>query len=98
MRGTSAVIGVGESRYYKAGAASESEFQLLCTAIKNAAADAGLDLIATAGHGAASVGYIDWSARRRSARWSGWAMAMSSWARSRSLLPKRRATPYSLMT
>ena len=35
MRGTSAVIGVGESRYYKAGAASESEFQLLCTAIKN---------------------------------------------------------------
>lgn len=49
MRGTSAVIGVGESRYYKAGAASESEFQLLCTAIKNAAADAGLPVSAIDG-------------------------------------------------
>jgi hypothetical protein len=41
MRGSSAIVGVGESRYYRP-AATETEFQLACIAIKNAADDAGL--------------------------------------------------------
>jgi len=44
MHGSSAVVGVGESRYYPRGAAPESEFQLACIAIRNAVADAGLAL------------------------------------------------------
>ena len=44
MRGSSAVVGVGESRYYRPGAATETEFQLACIAIQNAAADAGLKI------------------------------------------------------
>lgn len=44
MRGTSAIVGVGESRYYRPGAAPETEFQLACIAIKNAAEDAGIPL------------------------------------------------------
>lgn len=44
MRGTSAIVGVGESRFYRPGAATETEFQLACIAIKNAAEDAGLDV------------------------------------------------------
>jgi acetyl-CoA acetyltransferase len=39
-----AVVGVGESAYYKRGGASLSEFQLACVAIRNAVADAGLDI------------------------------------------------------
>ena len=42
MRGSSAIVGVGESRYYRAGAATETEFQLACIAIRNAAEDAGI--------------------------------------------------------
>ncbi len=42
MKGTSAIVGVGESKYYRPGAAPETEFQLAVTAIKNAAEDAGL--------------------------------------------------------
>ena len=42
MRGSSAIVGVGESRFYRPGAATETEFQLACIAIKNAADDAGL--------------------------------------------------------
>ena len=42
MHGRAAVVGVGESTYYKAGASPHSAFQLACTAIKNAVADAGL--------------------------------------------------------
>jgi hypothetical protein len=38
------VAGVGESTYYERGRAAESEFQLACIAIKNAVADAGLEL------------------------------------------------------
>jgi acetyl-CoA acetyltransferase len=44
MRGTTAVVGVGESRYYRPGGAPETEFQLAVTAIRNAVADAGLTL------------------------------------------------------
>ena len=44
MHGTSVVVGVGESTYYRAGRAPESEFQLACIAIRNAVADAGLQL------------------------------------------------------
>jgi acetyl-CoA acetyltransferase len=44
MRGTSAIVGIGESTYYKAGAATESEFQLTCTAIRRAAEDAGISV------------------------------------------------------
>jgi acetyl-CoA acetyltransferase len=38
------VVGVGESPYYKRGDAPISEFQLACTAITHAVADAGLQL------------------------------------------------------
>jgi acetyl-CoA acetyltransferase len=39
-----AVVGVGESNYYKRGGATESEFLLACTAIKHAVEDAGLEM------------------------------------------------------
>jgi acetyl-CoA acetyltransferase len=44
MQGKAVVVGVGESTYYVRGRSPDSEFQLACTAIKNAAADAGLEL------------------------------------------------------
>ena len=44
MHGRAAVVGVGESRYYKRGEAPDSEFQLACTAIRNAVEDAGLSM------------------------------------------------------
>jgi acetyl-CoA acetyltransferase len=44
MHGQAVVVGVGESTYYKHGGSPDTEFQLACTAIKNAAADAGLQL------------------------------------------------------
>jgi len=42
VKGTSAIVGVGESSYYRPGGATESEFQLACIAIRNAAEDAGI--------------------------------------------------------
>ena len=47
MHGDAVVVGVGESRYYKRGEATETEFQLACIAIRNAVDDAGLDACAT---------------------------------------------------
>jgi acetyl-CoA acetyltransferase len=44
MRGAAVVAGVGESTYYARGKAPETEFQLACIAIRNAVADAGLEL------------------------------------------------------
>lgn len=44
MKKLAAIAGVGESRYYKRGEASESEFQLACIAIRKAVDDAGLRL------------------------------------------------------
>ena len=44
MHGAAVVAGVGESTYYKRGAAPESEFQLACIAIRNAVDDAGLTM------------------------------------------------------
>jgi acetyl-CoA acetyltransferase len=44
MHGAAAVVGVGESTYYKRGGATETEFQLACIAIRNAVADAGLTM------------------------------------------------------
>ena len=44
MRGAAVVAGVGESTYYKRGGSPDSEFQLACTAIRNAVADAGLEM------------------------------------------------------
>src|SRR5262245_16956632 len=44
MHGAAVVVGVGESTYYARGDATESEFQLACIAIRNAVADAGLEL------------------------------------------------------
>lgn len=44
MNGTSAIIGVGESNYYRPGGAPGTEFQLVCIAIKNAAEDAGISV------------------------------------------------------
>jgi acetyl-CoA acetyltransferase len=44
VHGRAVVVGVGESRYYKRGEATESEFQLACIAIRNAVDDAGLTM------------------------------------------------------
>ena len=44
MQSKAAVVGVGESQYYKAGASPYSALQLACTAIRNAVEDAGLSL------------------------------------------------------
>jgi acetyl-CoA acetyltransferase len=39
-----AIIGLGETKYYKRGQAPQSEFRLACEAIRKAADDAGIDL------------------------------------------------------
>ena len=44
MQGSAAIVGIGESTYYKRGESPYTEFQLACTAIQRAVADAGLDL------------------------------------------------------
>lgn len=44
MQGRAAVVGVGESTYYKRGDSPDSEFVLGCTAIRRAVEDAGLSL------------------------------------------------------
>src|SRR6476620_12085117 len=44
MHGAAVVAGVGESTYYNRAKAPETEFQLACIAIRNAVADAGLEL------------------------------------------------------
>ena len=44
MHGQAAVVGIGESAYYVRGKSPDSEFQLACTAITRAAADAGIAL------------------------------------------------------
>ncbi|MFC9978439.1 lipid-transfer protein [Gordonia sp. NPDC127522] len=44
MLGSAAVVGVGESVYYKAGRAPDTVEQLASTAIRNAVADAGLEM------------------------------------------------------
>jgi acetyl-CoA acetyltransferase len=44
LRGTSAVIGVGESAFFKRGKADASEFELCLRAILHAAEDAGIDV------------------------------------------------------
>lgn len=44
MQGRAAVVGVGETAYYKRGESPKSEFQLACEAIRNAVEDAGLTL------------------------------------------------------
>ena len=44
MRGTSAVVGIGESRFYRPGGSPDTEFQQCCEAIEKAANDAGVPL------------------------------------------------------
>ena len=44
MHAKSAISGVGESTYYERGRSPHTEFQLACIAIRNAVADAGLQL------------------------------------------------------
>ena len=44
MHGKAVVVGVGESAYYKHGGSPDTEFQLACEAIMNAAQDAGIAL------------------------------------------------------
>ena len=44
MHRRAAVAGVGESEFFKRGGSPETEFQLACTAIRRAVADAGLEL------------------------------------------------------
>src|SRR5499426_1528756 len=55
MHGKAVVVGVGESTYYKHGGSPDTEFQLACTAIRNAAKDAGIPL----GHLDGLVSYMD---------------------------------------
>ena len=42
MQGEAAIVGVGESIYYRAGRSPHDAFQLACIAICNSIADAGL--------------------------------------------------------
>jgi acetyl-CoA acetyltransferase len=44
IRGKTAIVGIGETAYYKRGAAPVSEFQLTCEAILKAVDDAGLKI------------------------------------------------------
>ena len=44
LRGKAAVVGVGETRYYKRGAAPDSEFKMALEAIMLACVDAGVDV------------------------------------------------------
>ncbi len=44
MQKQAIIAGVGESDYFVRGRATQTEFQLCCTAIRNAAADAGIDI------------------------------------------------------
>lgn len=55
MHGSAAVVGIGESTYYKRGQSPHTEFQLACTAIQRAVQDAGLDLAEIDGF----VSYLD---------------------------------------
>lgn len=55
MHGRACVVGVGESRYFKRGEATQTEFQLACVAIRNALSDAGL----TPGDVDGYVSYMD---------------------------------------
>jgi acetyl-CoA acetyltransferase len=55
MHGAAVVAGVGESSYYKRGESPHTEFQLAAIAIRNAVADAGLDLADVDGF----VSYMD---------------------------------------
>jgi acetyl-CoA acetyltransferase len=44
LNGKVAIVGLGETRYYKRGASPLSEFLLVCEAVLNAAGDAGIDV------------------------------------------------------
>ena len=44
MRGETAAVGIGETTFYRAGQAPQSEFQLACVAVRRAAEDAGIPL------------------------------------------------------
>ncbi len=55
MQGQAVVVGVGESKFYVRGKSPDSEFQLTCTAIRNAVADAGFELAEVDGF----VSYLD---------------------------------------
>jgi len=44
LRDRTSIAGIGETRYWKAGGATSSEFELACEAVKRALADAGLSL------------------------------------------------------
>ena len=44
IKGKAAIVGIGETTYYKRGGSPVSEFRLACEAILKAAADAGIDV------------------------------------------------------
>jgi acetyl-CoA acetyltransferase len=44
LRDRTSIAGIGETRYWKAGGATRSEFELACEAVKRAVEDAGLSL------------------------------------------------------
>ena len=55
MYGAAVVVGVGESRYYRRGGATESEFQLACIAIRNPASSTALRMAVHASWNSDSV-------------------------------------------
>ena len=55
MQGQAVVAGVGESVYYERGKSPDTEFVLTCKAIRNAVADAGVELADVDGF----VSYMD---------------------------------------
>jgi len=50
MHGATAIVGIGESEYFRPGKAPQTEFQLACIAVKAAAEDAGLPVSAIDGY------------------------------------------------
>jgi acetyl-CoA acetyltransferase len=44
IRGKTAIVGIGETRYYKRGASPDPEFKLVLEAVLNAVDDAGMDV------------------------------------------------------
>src|SRR6266576_764929 len=44
VKDKAAIVGIGETKYYKRGQSPQSEFRLACEAIRKAADDAGIDV------------------------------------------------------
>ena len=74
MRGEVAIIGVGETTYYKRGRSPDAEFKLVIEAILKASADAGIDPREIDGFASYSNDRNDSVADRGGARYRGFAL------------------------